>query len=69
MDRKLGQVMTNSRMVTFIAFLAAIFAWFLHMNALFFVSVVALVGGACLFIKDKYFPVKVDHVSIREKNA
>ncbi|ANS87841.1 hypothetical protein RJD38_20805 [Vibrio scophthalmi] len=69
MDRKLGHVMTNSRMITFIAFLAAIFAWFLHMNALFFVSVVALIGAACLFIKDKYFPVKVIHPSNREKNA
>ncbi|EGU43456.1 hypothetical protein VII00023_16530 [Vibrio ichthyoenteri ATCC 700023] len=69
MDRKLGQVMTNSRMITFIAFLAAIFAWFLHMHALFFVSVLALISGAFLFIKDRFFPVKVIHVSNREKNA
>ncbi|KII76046.1 hypothetical protein [Vibrio renipiscarius] len=69
MDRKLGQVMTNSRMITFIAFLAAIFAWFLHMNALFFVSVFALFFGACLFIKDRFFPVKVIHAPNREKSA
>lgn len=54
MSRKLGRVMSNSRMITFVAFLAATFAWILKMPALFSVSMLALVASAALFIYDKY---------------
>lgn len=53
MDRKLGRVMSHSRMVTFIAFLAATFAWVLQMPALFTVSVIALILSAALYLYDK----------------
>ncbi|MFB9217887.1 hypothetical protein [Vibrio sinaloensis] len=53
MDRKLGRVMSSSRMVTFIAFLAATFAWILKMPALFSISVIALVCSAALYFYDK----------------
>ena len=53
MDRKLGRVMSNSRMVTFIAFLAATFAWVLKMPALLTVSIIALVLSAALYLYDK----------------
>jgi len=53
MDRKLGRVMSSSRMVTFIAFLTATFAWVLSMPALFSISVLALIFGAVLYFYDK----------------
>ncbi|NOI74780.1 hypothetical protein F0224_03745 [Vibrio coralliilyticus] len=53
MDRKLGRVMSGSRMVTFIAFLAVTFAWILKMPALFTVSVVALIASGMLYWNDK----------------
>jgi hypothetical protein len=54
MNKKLGRVMTSSRMITFIAFLAATFAWILHMPALFTVSLLALVASGGLYLTDKY---------------
>ncbi|RTZ17207.1 hypothetical protein EJ063_00030 [Vibrio aquaticus] len=53
MDRKLGRVMSSSRMITFIAFLAATFAWVLSMPALFTVSLIALVASGMLYLNDK----------------
>ncbi|EEX93861.1 hypothetical protein VIOR3934_14412 [Vibrio orientalis CIP 102891 = ATCC 33934] len=53
MDRKLGRVMSSSRMITFIAFLAATFAWVLSMPALFTVSLIALVASGILYLNDK----------------
>lgn len=53
MDRKLGRVMSSSRMITFIAFLAATFAWVLSMPALFTVSLIALVASGVLYLNDK----------------
>ncbi|WP_260260260.1 hypothetical protein [Vibrio intestinalis] len=66
MDRKLGQVMTQSRMITFIAFLAAIFSWALNMRALLFVSVVALVVAMVVFVKHK---LHIGHHHNNEKSA
>tara|TARA_Y100001956_G_scaffold56230_1_gene55247 strand:- start:1958 stop:2113 length:156 start_codon:yes stop_codon:yes gene_type:complete len=40
-------------MVTFIAFLAATFAWVLKMPALLTVSIIALVLSAALYLYDK----------------
>lgn len=54
MNRKLGRVMSSSRMITFIAFLAATFAWILNMPALFTVSVIALIASLALYIKDRF---------------
>ncbi|NOH80423.1 hypothetical protein F0231_11805 [Vibrio sp. RE86] len=54
MNRKLGRVMSSSRMITFIAFLAATFAWILEMPALFTVSLIALVASALLFLNDRF---------------
>jgi hypothetical protein len=45
--------MSGSRMITFVAFLAATFAWILNMPALFTVSVIALVASGALYINDK----------------
>lgn len=53
MSRKLGRVMSNSRMITFVAFLAATFAWVLEMPALFTVSLIALVASGALYLNDK----------------
>lgn len=55
MSRKLGRVMSSSRMITFVAFLSATLAWVLNMPALFIVSVVALLASAALFVKDRFF--------------
>ncbi|MEF1291262.1 hypothetical protein [Vibrio sp. M260118] len=54
MSRKLGRVMSSSRMITFVAFLAATFAWVLKMPALFTVSLLALVASGALYLNDKY---------------
>ncbi|WP_162047630.1 hypothetical protein [Vibrio taketomensis] len=54
MNKKLGTVMTSSRMVTFFAFLAAIFAWFLNMHALFTFTILALACAAYIYLADKY---------------
>ncbi|MGD8115309.1 hypothetical protein [Vibrio sp. Hep-1b-8] len=54
MNRKLGRVMSSSRMITFIAFLAATFAWILSMPALFTVSVIALIASFALYVTDKF---------------
>jgi hypothetical protein len=40
-------------MITFIAFLAATFAWVLSMPALFTVSLIALVASGALYLNDK----------------
>ena len=69
MNRKLGRVVTNRRIATLITFLAAIFAWFLDMQTLFIVSVVVLVFGITLYIKDKFFPDHSSHPHHREKSA
>lgn len=53
MNRKLGRVMSSSRMITFVAFLAATFAWILNMPALFTVSLIALIASFALYIKDR----------------
>ncbi|WP_176288925.1 hypothetical protein [Vibrio sp. JPW-9-11-11] len=58
MSRKLGRVMSSSRMITFVAFLAATLAWILKMPALFTVSFVALLASVALFIKDRFFASK-----------
>lgn len=54
MNRKLGRVMSSSRMITFVAFLAATFAWILKMPALFTVSLIALVASGVLYLNDKF---------------
>lgn len=54
MSRKLGRVMSSSRMITFVAFLCAVFAWVFKMPALLTVSIAALVVSAALYINDKY---------------
>ncbi len=53
MNRKLGRVMSSSRMISFIAFLLATFAWVLSMPALFTVSVLALVASGILHWQDR----------------
>ncbi len=52
MNIKLGQVMSSSRFISFVAFLAATFAWILKMPALFFVSATFLVISAVIYIVD-----------------
>ncbi|MEH0664633.1 hypothetical protein H4F18_04020 [Vibrio scophthalmi] len=52
MSRKLGRVMSSSRMICFVAFLAAVFAWILSMPALFTVSLLALVASGVLYWDD-----------------
>ncbi len=54
MSRKLGSVMSSSRMISFVAFLAATFAWVLKMPALFTVSLLALIASVALYLNDKY---------------
>ncbi len=53
-SKKLGHVMSFSRMFSFIAFLTATFAWVLSMYALFTVSVVALCVSGLLYLNDKF---------------
>lgn len=53
-NRKLGHVMTLSRMFSFIAFLSATFAWILSVYSLFMVSAVTLVASAVLYIKNRF---------------
>ncbi|MDF2152265.1 hypothetical protein [Vibrio sp. CAU 1672] len=57
-SNKLGQVMSVSRMFSFIAFITATFAWILNMYALFTVSVVALVTSSLFYLKDKLHHAK-----------
>ncbi|EGR1548544.1 hypothetical protein ACTNNG_003896 [Vibrio parahaemolyticus] len=57
-SNKLGHVMSFSRMLSFISFLTATFAWILSMYALFTVSVVALVVSAILYLKDRFYQNK-----------
>ncbi|MGF1694485.1 hypothetical protein L4D20_11445 [Vibrio kyushuensis] len=52
MNTKLGHVMSSSRLVCFVAFLAATFAWILTMPALFFVSVLFLAVSALIYVVD-----------------
>ncbi|MEZ9233108.1 hypothetical protein AB4259_18720 [Vibrio amylolyticus] len=52
MNIKLGHIMSSSRLVCFVAFLAAIFAWALSMPVLFIVSVLFLVVSAIIYISD-----------------
>lgn len=53
MNRKLGRVMSNSRMVSFIAFLSATCAWIMKMPILFLVTAVALIASALLHLHDR----------------
>ncbi|MGR5109037.1 hypothetical protein [Vibrio jasicida] len=53
-SKKLGHVMSFSRMFSFIAFLTATFAWVLSMYALFTVSVVALFVSALLYLNERF---------------
>ena len=53
-SKKLGHVMSFSRMFSFIAFLTATFAWVLSMYALFTVSVLARFVSALLYLNDKF---------------
>ncbi|MGL6259957.1 hypothetical protein [Vibrio sp. WXL103] len=53
MNKKLGQVMTSSRMVSFIAFLFATFAWILNLKALFTFSLIACVASASLYWSER----------------
>lgn len=52
-NQKLGQIMTFSRMFSFIAFLSATFAWILSMHVLFTVSILSLIASAIAFVKNK----------------
>ncbi|MGF1753980.1 hypothetical protein L4C33_10325 [Vibrio makurazakiensis] len=52
MNTKLGHVMSSSRLICFVAFLAATFAWVLSMPALFSVSVLFLVVSAVIYVLD-----------------
>ncbi|GMM91522.1 hypothetical protein QTO05_13575 [Vibrio fortis] len=52
MNIKLGHVMSSSRLICFIAFLAATFAWILKMPALFSVSALFLVFSAAIYVGD-----------------
>lgn len=52
MNIKLGQVMSSSRLISFVAFLAATFAWVLNMPALFFVSASFLIISAIVYFID-----------------
>ncbi|WP_425668635.1 hypothetical protein ACPSL3_08950 [Vibrio owensii] len=66
-SKKLGHVMSFSRMFSFIAFLTATFAWVLSMYALFTVSVVALFVSGLLYLNDRF-----DHHpkgNVKEKSA
>ncbi len=65
MNKKLGQVMTSSRMITFFAFLTAIFAWFLSMHALFSFTVIALVCAAYVYFKDKFAEYMHTHEMVK----
>ncbi|ROV58411.1 hypothetical protein EGH82_18540 [Vibrio ponticus] len=65
MNKKLGQVMTSSRMVTFLAFLTALFAWFLNMHALFTFTVLALICAAYIYIKDRVVDFSHAHALVK----
>ncbi|WP_394251225.1 hypothetical protein [Vibrio profundi] len=52
MNTKLGHVMSSSRLICFVAFLAATFAWVLSMPALFSVSVLFLIVSAVVYVMD-----------------
>ncbi|OIQ26556.1 hypothetical protein [uncultured Vibrio sp.] len=54
MNIKLGHIMSSSRLVCFVAFLAATFAWILSMPALFIVSVLFLLFSAFIYAFDIY---------------
>lgn len=51
--KKIGHVMSYSRMFSFIAFLSATFAWILDMHSLFTISAGALVLSAFLHLRRK----------------
>jgi len=52
MNIKLGHVMSSSRLICFVAFLAATFAWILKMPALFSVSALFLLVSAIVYVVD-----------------
>ncbi|KAB0464826.1 MULTISPECIES: hypothetical protein [Vibrio] len=52
MNIKLGHVMSSSRLICFVAFLTATFAWILNMPALFSVSALFLIISAIVYIAD-----------------
>ncbi|ANO34663.1 hypothetical protein BCT86_02685 [Vibrio breoganii] len=52
-NRKFGQVMSFSRLFSFISFLSATLAWILSIYAVFAISVTSLVVSAALYIRDK----------------
>ncbi len=51
MNTKLGHVMSSSRLICFVAFLAATFAWILKMPALFSVSAL-MADHAIVYVVD-----------------
>ncbi len=57
-SRKLGRVMSGSRMTAFIASMLAIFAWIMSMPALFTVSVGGLIVTGIVYLKNRFFPNK-----------
>ncbi|MEZ8607051.1 hypothetical protein AB4562_02940 [Vibrio sp. 10N.222.54.A1] len=52
MNTKLGHVMSSSRLICFVAFLAVTFAWILKMPALFSVSALFLLVSAIVYVTD-----------------
>lgn len=61
-SRKLGRVMSGSRMMAFIACMLAIFAWIMSMPALLTVSVGGLIVTGVVYLKNKLFPNKREAV-------
>ncbi|MCF8777778.1 hypothetical protein LZU85_03100 [Vibrio sp. IRLE0018] len=67
-NSRLGNIMTFSRMFSFVAFLTATFAWILSMYALFTVSIVAFVVSLLLYLRDKFIE-KYHSSTTKEKSA
>ncbi|HAS6346935.1 TPA: hypothetical protein I7241_03025 [Vibrio vulnificus] len=67
-NSRLGNVMSFSRMFSFVAFLTATFAWILSMYALFTVSIVAFVVSLLLYLRDKFIE-KYHSSTTKEKSA
>ncbi|MGD8110043.1 hypothetical protein ACQEXU_03755 [Vibrio sp. TRT 21S02] len=63
MNRKLGRVMSLSRMLSFVAFLTATFAWVLEMPVLLYAAV------TCLAISGGIYMVEKRKVHQDEKSA
>lgn len=65
MNIKLGHVMSSSRLICFVAFLAATFAWILKMPALFSVSALFLLISAIVYVVDLWKNQKKEPRSLR----